>query len=985
MALEKIGLGGILSFDPTRAIGGMNRAKAAFKSLGTSAKRMGAGVRQMGMGLGQLSIVGAGAGLVVGSMTKKFVDFEQQMSGVQAVSRASAEDMKLLTSQAKKLGATTAFTAVQAGEAQELLSRAGFSVNEVLSATPAILSAAAAEGMELATAADIVANSIRGMGLQATDAAHVSDVLALASASANTNMVSLGEGMKFAAPQARTLGFSLEETVAALGKISDSGIKGTLAGTSFTNMLVKLGRPSAKATAYMKQWGIELENADGSIKPLSEIVGQFKTNIDAIPGAVQRAAAMTELFGIRGQKAFSALAAAGPEAISDLTKMLEQSSEGVGAAEKMARTRLDNIAGAVTILKSAWEGLSIEVGGYITKQTALKEGVQGLTAFIADLVLTLQGEKERVKDVNGEMVKYELATTTAGRVAKGLKQGIDFISNAIKTSINWVRKIGEQFGFAFGGDMITQIAKVGTIIVAILAALAPIGAIAFTLGIAFSGLASIVTGLGTIFGAVFSFGGLAIAGLVAAVVGAFVLIQKDGESVMDTFKRIFDNVKAGVSYAWNAIKQFAQGYKEGIQPAFKVAVDMLSNLRKEVAGAQKKIQDIVKSSGVLETDWKAIGKTIAGFASSFYKFFGPSMESFLTSLIKAGSTVATSLLPALKGIWTILKPILLVNFAPVIGGFILTYKVLLPLLGKVIEGVAWIFGLVVKVAGWIGDKFAPVWDLVVNGVKNVIAYLANLWEAAKIIAKAYWDMATTIWGAIAEVIMPVVKKAGEFIAGVWQWVANVAKKAWSWITDKVILPAWNWIKGIASKIRDAFVSALTSIRNVAASIFGKLTTILAAPFQTVLDFIAGIIKKIAGTEIGKAALQLAGVSLEAVKKFQTTVATTGIKAIKGEPLAKAVEEGSIEAAEKSPATKAMKAKAQQQGQTVGAQQPCVTVDNKVGVDVKSDLSVDGSEMSVASAKHQAEISERSGGETTPWQQRKILEVGAIPATGGVPT
>jgi hypothetical protein len=120
-------------------------------------------------------------------------------------------------------------------------------------------------------------------------------------------------------------------------------------------------------------------------------------------------------------------------------------------------------------------------------------------------------------------------------------------------------------------------------------------------------------------------------------------------------------------------------------------------------------------------------------------------------------------------------------------------------------------------------------------------------------------------------------------------------------------------------------------------------------------------------------------------KFQSEVGKLA-KATFGGPTstAKAVEKGTLDAAEKSPATKAMKEKAEQQGQIVGAAQPCVTVDNKVEVNVASKLSVDGSEMAIASAKHQAEISERAGFSTTPWQKRKILEVGALPATGGVP-
>lgn len=1013
---EKLGLGGVLTFDSTQAIKGMNRARASFNSLRKSGKRLMGGLKTAAGGLTQLSLAGAGASLVLGSMVKSSMDFEQQMSAVQAVSRATAGEMAELTKQSKRLGATTAFTATESAQAQEQLARAGFKVNEILEATPAILSAAAADSMELADASRIVAGVLRGMRLEAKEANHVADVLALTSASSATNITQLGDAFRYAAPQAAALGFSLEETAAALGKAADSMLIGSIGGTSFTNMLAKLAAPSSKARKLMNKWGISLTDAEGKIRPLADLVGDFKTQIDGVSDAAQRAAVVNELFGRRGAKAFNALSAAGPEALRDLTMALEQSSEGIGAAEEMARTRLDNMAGAVTILKSAWEGLSIEIGDYLIKNTNLKEGIQGLTSFLSDMVLTLQGVTTRSKLINGETEKYNLLTTTAGRVALGLKAGIEAVSNAIKSAVKWVQDIGQKFGVAFGGDVIQQIVKFGTIITIVMAALAPIGGAAFVIGIALSGLSSIIGGLGTALSTLAGPIGI----VVLAFTSGFMLIRKDGESVGETLFRIFNAIRAYAAMAYENLKRFSSGFKEGIGGALETVTGLFENMQKEANDVYTTFVDMIEQSGVFETDWEAIGKHVGDVATNIVDFIAPTLDSLVGSFSDAAQILTESIIPSLKGIWTVVKIVGAVLLFPMLPGIIIALKVIWPLIGLIFKGVAWVVGKVIELVGWVGEQLAPVWDTVAEKVGFVLGAMGRLWEFVKTVAVAYFDLITSVGRALGEKLQPHVEKVKDAIVGTWNTIAESARKAWNWITSKVIAPAWNWISGVAQDIKLTFVSAFKTIRNVAVSIFSKLAPILAAPFKMVVDFISDIVKQLAGTEFGKAALEVAGVSATEVAKFSKDIGKAGKKlagvpitedvlaeskvaqkalanqlsqmqaksmadAMKGKALTAAMTQANLEAAKKTPAAKAMKAKAEQQGQVVGAQQPCVTVDNKNKIAIDSNLNVDGSEIAVASAQHQVEISERSGFSTTPFQKRKVLEQGAVPATGGVPT
>ncbi len=985
MALDKIGVGGVLSFDATAGIAAMDRARMSFGSLTAGAKKFSTGLKTASAGLAQLSLVGAGASLVLGSTIKYATKFQEQMSGVEAVSLATKEQMSELTAQAKMLGATTKFTAVEAGQAQENLARAGFAVNEILSATPAVMYAAAAEGMDLATASQIVATTLRGMRLEATQAAHVSDVLALASAKSNTNIIGLGEAFAYAAPQAASLGFTLEETAAALGKAADAGLRGSIGGTSLTNMFVQLSKPSSKATALMKQWDIELENVDGTIRPLSDIIGQFKAKIDAIPGAMERAAVTTELFGIRGQKVYNALSAAGPEAIASLTKSLEESSQGMGAALRMATTRLDNVQGAITILSSAWQGLQIEVGSFIMQNASVKEGIVSITGFLSDLALAMQGVKEGTKEVNGETIKYILATTLAGQVAKGIKDGLTVITDAFKNATIWISKAGESLGLAFGGDMVSTLTKFAAIIFVAMAALAPIGGVLLTLGFAISGITSIVTGLGTAIGALFGWFGVALVAIAAGLVAAFVLVRKEGESVGDTLKRVFQTFQRWISNGIENLKAFASGFGEAVAPAVQRVSDVVGRIKVRFDDLVKSVTTLVDQSGLLDTNWKSVGKTFGAFADSLHKFITPTVESVIGNFIDAGKILAEAIIPNLKGLWTIVKVLGLISIAQFLAPLVLAVKVIWPLIGYIVKGLSIIVGKAIETVALIGDKLGAAWEFVSTKVSEALAFIGKVWDFISGVAILWWEMVTNIGRALGEVLLPYVQAARDWIIGAWEKIASAASIAWNWIMTKVISPFVAGVKLAATRIKDQYVWMFTKIVDAAKSIFSKLAPILLAPFQAVASFIGSMISAIAGTEVGKAALKVAGVPLAELMKFQSEVGKLA-KATFGGPTstAKAVEKGTLDAAEKSPATKAMKEKAEQQGQIVGAGQPCVTVDNKVGVNVASKLSVDGSEMAIATAKHQAEISERAGFSTTPWQKRKILEVGAIPATGGVP-
>lgn len=306
--------------------------------------------QKMTLGL-TLPIVG------VGTMALKTgIDFEKSMSKVQALSGGTAEEMAKMEGQAKSLGETTVFSASQAAEAQAFLAMAGWDVADIYDAMPGLLNLAAAGQLELGRTADITSNIMQAFAMEASESAHVSDVLAAAASNSNTNIEQLGEAMGYAAPTANVFGWSIEETSAAIMRFGDAGIQGGKAGQAWSTSLQRLSKPTSAMTDLMEDLNIQFFDAEGVMKPLPDLVGELETATKGMTDE-QEANVITTLFGNQAFKHWAILMEEGSEGLRDQTKALEQST---GAAQDMADTMLDNAYGSIIELTSAAEGLAIQ-------------------------------------------------------------------------------------------------------------------------------------------------------------------------------------------------------------------------------------------------------------------------------------------------------------------------------------------------------------------------------------------------------------------------------------------------------------------------------------------------------------------------------------------------------------------------------------------------------------------------------------------------
>ena len=289
-------------------------------------------------------------------------DFEEAMSTVEALSGASAQEMAALSAEAKELGASTKFTAKEAADAMGYMGMAGWSAADMLQGMDGVLQLAAASGEDLARVSDIVTDNLTAFGLTAADTAHFSDVLAAAATNANTNVSIMGETFKMSAPLAGALGYSIEDVSVAIGLMANSGIKGSLAGTSLKNVFNGLLEGVTLTSAAFGEYDFTAVKADGTMKDFGSTIEELRGYFDQMTEAEKMSNAEA-IAGLRGYAGLLAILNATEEDYASLTNELNNCA---GAAERMANIKLDNMNGQLTIAKSAWDGLKISIGEQFT-------------------------------------------------------------------------------------------------------------------------------------------------------------------------------------------------------------------------------------------------------------------------------------------------------------------------------------------------------------------------------------------------------------------------------------------------------------------------------------------------------------------------------------------------------------------------------------------------------------------------------------------
>jgi TP901 family phage tail tape measure protein len=535
--------------DPRKLFAALGKINARIGKLGQSMVSMGS----------RMTAIGAAVAAPIALATRQFSVFDDAIRATAAVSGATGAALQSMNDRARELGATTSFTAVQVANLMTELGRAGFKPDEINAMTGAVLNLARATGTDAALSAGIMAATLRQFGLQAGDAARAADVLTKAANATFNTVEGLGESLKFAGPVAKSLGMSLEDTVAVLGVLGNVGIQGSEAGTALRRLSVIA---AGSGDELQKLFGVTNTDAAGNLKPLVDILDEINTVTANMPVA-DRTAKMAQAFGLLGITSANVLSSSA-EGVRGLADQLRNAE---GTAAKTAKEMDAGLGGAIRILLSAVEGTALAIGD------ALAPSMQKL----AEIVTNVAGGLTEFVKKNQEMVVA---------IAKGV--AIFVATGAALIGLGVALKVVSAAAALAGGAFMFALSPIGLIVVAVggmaaaalyfSGALGDMGKIA---GQTFGGIYDAIAG-GDISGAMdILWAGLEVAWLrgVAAVGGyadAFITgLQNSFTYLATSVMNIWEGMNSGMGQGLVTIKGVIMGIVDNIVNGVLQAFDAM--------------------------------------------------------------------------------------------------------------------------------------------------------------------------------------------------------------------------------------------------------------------------------------------------------------------------------------------------------------------------------------------------------------------------
>ena len=746
------------------------------------------GVKALANGLKTLATAAVGVGS----------DFESGMSQVAATMgitteeiAAGSEEFDKLQKAAKEAGATTQFSATQAAEALNYMALAGYDADKSIETLPTVLNLAAAGGMDLATASDMVTDSMSALGDAAGTTESFVDKMAKTSQKSNTNVQQLGEAILTVGGTAKNLAGGVVEMNTVLGIFADNGVKGAEGGTALRNVILSLTAPTDKAKKQMEALGLQVFDANGNMRPLNETFNDLNGILGTMTQGEQTEV-LNSIFNKVDLKSVNALLANSGERFDELSGYI---SDCDGAAADMAATMNDNLQGKVTILKSGLEGLGI--AAYEKFKTPLTNAVENITEVIGQLQTdltdgSLSGALEKIATGFGNLI--EKAGEIVAAVLPALLEGLGWIADNGDAIVSVLAGIGAGFA-AF---------KVASLIQGVVSAFqafklanegATIAQWAMNAAMNANPIILIVT---------------LVAGLVAAIV-TFIATNEDARAAI---ANVWGKIKNAIEVVVTAIVKF---FTQTLPDSFAKVIEFLANIVAKIEAAfngvvtflqqlPSKIWNAIISTVDAIREWAlglrtAAEEGITQLVTNVVTFFSelPNKIAYVIGfclgyIIKFGIDLYT---------WATTK-------IPEFVNSVVTFMQQLP--GKIWNA---IISAVQNVATWgeqmrsravtaatnllnqtittLSQMPGKVWNAIVGAVQQVVNWGTQLaakgTEAAKGLYNAVVNGVRSLPSKMAEI-------GSNIVSGIWNGISS----GWDWLTGKV--------KSLAKSLLDGAKDAL---------------------------------------------------------------------------------------------------------------------------------------------------------------------------------
>ena len=802
-----------------------NAALAKIEEVGD--KLQTAGDKISGAGEKLLPVTAAVAGLGTAAV-KTTADFDTSMSQVQAtmgitkdaetqLNGESVNTVEALRDLAKQMGSETAFSASECADAMNYLALAGYDTQEIYDTLPTVLNLAAAGGIDLASASDMVTDAMSALGMETSEADTMVDQMSKTASTTNTSVAQLGEAILTIGATAKTVKGGTAELNTALGILANNGIKGAEGGTHLRNVILALQSPTDKAAACMESLGVEVYDSEGNMRSLNDILGDLNTSMNGMTSA-EKQNIISSIFNKTDLAAVNSLLSNTGDSWDSLQQSITESG---GAAQQMADTQLDNLSGQITILKSALEGLAISFGEILMPK------IRAAAKKIQEFVDKLNGMNDEQKET---VVKIAAVVAAIGPMLILFGKVTSTVGTAMK-------------GFS---GLTKGIAK---------------------LGVKIAGSSGSITGLGSALGAVAG-PVLAVVAVIGTLAAAFATLWKTNdefrENIIGTWNQIKETVSGfcqgivdrlnSLGFEFESITEVLsavwQGFCKLLAPVFEGVFNHIANTLSTVLDVILGIVDVFISvfqgdwsgaweavKGIFTTMWEGlvswfenILNTLKGVADVVLGWFGTSWDEVWNSVSTTFTNIWNSITTFFSDTWETIKNVVSIG---------------IQFIGSLLEAAWDIITLPFQLI-WenCGDTITSIWETIKTTVGNAIKAVSSTLSS---VMNAIQTTISTIWAAISTKISTVVNSIKTTVSTVFNAIKTTATTIWTGIKTSISTV----VDGVKTKVTTVFnavkstlSSVFNSIKSTATSVWNGIKNAITGPIDQAKTHISNALNSI---------------------------------------------------------------------------------------------------------------------------------------------
>lgn len=743
---------------------------------------------------------------LVGNVIELGQNFTSTMSEVSAISGATGEDFEKLEACAREYGATTVFSASNAAEALKYMSLAGWDADQSTSALGGVLNLAAASGMELGAASDMVTDYLSAFAMEAGDAAYFADLLSYAQSHSNTTAEALGEAYKNCAANLNAAGQDVETVTSLLEGMANQGYKGSEAGTAMAAIMRDITNGMKDGAIKIGETSVAVIDAQGNFRDLTDILTEVEAATNGM-GDAERAVALSSTFTADSTKGLNLILNEGMDNIAGYEEELRGAS---GSAEEMANIMNDNLSGDVAAMNSAFEELGLKI--YDALESKLRAGVQFIT----------NGVIPAIEWLGGHIPEVTIAVSGLGAVIAAMNWG------TISSKIAMVK-----------GALVKLAAALGDVSLPAIAIIAVITAVA----LAFTNLWKNNEEFRNKITAIWD--------------GIKAKFDEFGQGIVDRLNALgfeFEDITEVMKAVWD-------GFCEVLAPIFEGVFQQISNILNEALDILTGLFDIF--AGIFTGDWDMVWQGVQEVFGAVWDFVVATFENWISTFTSLADTVLGWFGTDWETVWTNVKTFFSDTwnaissfFSGILTGiktfFTDTWNAIVSFFSGILSG---IYSSVTGTMTEIHDTFTNIWD-------SITGFLSGAWETIKnivtvgimavkeIISAAFqiitlpfrfiWenckDTVLSIWETIKSVIGEKIDAVKEKITTVTTAISNVASAAWNAISSTAS-SLWEGIKGtIGSKIdaaKEKVSTATSTITSVASSAWSSVSSTASSLWSTI--------------------------------------------------------------------------------------------------------------------------------------------------------